>query len=153
MILRDSKHNTSREYERVKDNRIYGDGWIVSLCSKKTKPLRVWTAVGRWENDLIDFTLWDRSEKTGRRLRKKLTWIQTRQVYTDYWKAYESFIPFELHTQTKAETYTVEWYNGQIRHYLARFHRKTYCYSKQIYMVYFSLLLLMYAKIIITTFT
>ena len=34
-------------------------------------------------------------------------------------------IPEEKLKQTKAETYTVESYNGQIRHFLARFRRKT----------------------------
>jgi hypothetical protein len=27
---------------------------------------------------------------------------------TDYWRPYEQFVPKELHTQSKAETYTVE---------------------------------------------
>jgi insertion element IS1 protein InsB len=42
---------------------------------------------------------------------------------------------------TKAETYTVEGMNAQICHYLARFHRKTKCYSKSPRMVILSLYL------------
>ncbi|VAW28279.1 hypothetical protein MNBD_BACTEROID06-458 [hydrothermal vent metagenome] len=30
------------------------------------------------------------------------------QVATDYWKAYENFVPKETHVQSKAETFTVE---------------------------------------------
>ena len=62
---------------------------------------------------------------------------------SDHWKSYEEFIPPQKHLQTKAETYTVEGYNSRIRHYLARFKRKTKCYSKVDYMIVISLNLLM----------
>jgi len=62
---------------------------------------------------------------------------------SDYWKSYEEFIPIEKHLQTKAETYTVEGYNSRIRHYLARFKRKSKCYSKATFMIEISLNLLM----------
>ena len=62
---------------------------------------------------------------------------------SDYWKSYEEFIPAEKHLQTKAETFTVEGYNGRIRHYLARFRRKGKCYSKATFMIEISLNLLM----------
>jgi len=45
--------------------------------------------------------------------------------------------------QSKAETFTVEGYNARIRHYLARFRRKTKCYSKSKNMMDISLKLLM----------
>ncbi len=48
----------------------------------------------------------------------------------DYWKAYNEIVPPEKLLQTKAETYTVESYNALIRHFLARFRRKTKCHSK-----------------------
>jgi len=63
-------------------------------------------------------------------------------VATDYWQAYPAVIPAEIHLQTKAETYTVEGKNAQIRHRLARFKRKTFCYSKSVEMVFLSLKLL-----------
>jgi insertion element IS1 protein InsB len=62
---------------------------------------------------------------------------------SDHWKSYEEFIPPQKHLQTKAETYTVEGYNSLVRHYLARFKRKTKCYSKADYMIVISLNLLM----------
>ena len=62
---------------------------------------------------------------------------------SDYWKSYREFIPAEKHLQTKAETYTVEGYNSRIRHYLARFKRKSKCYSKATFMIEISLNLLM----------
>ena len=62
---------------------------------------------------------------------------------SDYWKSYQEFIPVEKHLQSKAETFTVEGYNSRIRHYLARFKRKTKSYSKADYMMEISLNLLM----------
>lgn len=61
---------------------------------------------------------------------------------TDFWKPYEKIIPPEIHVQSKAETYTVEGYNSIIRHFLARFKRKTKCYSKSMEMLEYSILLL-----------
>jgi len=37
-------------------------------------------------------------------------------VAADYWKSYKEMIPMEQLVQSKAETYTVESYNGIIRH-------------------------------------
>ena len=65
------------------------------------------------------------------------------QVMTDYWEPYEHFIPTEKHIQSKAETYTVEGYNSWFRHFLARFRRKTKCYSKSETMLWYSVMLLM----------
>ena len=62
---------------------------------------------------------------------------------SDYWSPYEKFIPTELHTQSKAETYAVEGYNSLFRHFLARLRRKSKCYSKSQEMLKYSVLLLM----------
>ena len=62
---------------------------------------------------------------------------------TDYWNAYEGFIPPERHIQTKKETYTVEGYNSLFRHFLARLRRRTKCYTKAGYMLILSVKLLM----------
>ena len=61
---------------------------------------------------------------------------------TDNWKAYQQIIPKEQHIISKGETYTVESYNSLLRHYLARFKRKTKCYSKNIDRVKEAILLL-----------
>ena len=64
-------------------------------------------------------------------------------VMTDYWDPSEHFVPPEKHIQSKAETYTVEGYNSLFRHFLARFRRKTKCYSKSETMLRYSVMLLM----------
>lgn len=64
-------------------------------------------------------------------------------IASDYWKSYEEIVPREKHMQSKAETYTVEGYNGLFRHFLARMRRKSKCYSKSMKMLELSVLLLM----------
>lgn len=64
-------------------------------------------------------------------------------IATDYWKAYENFIPPDKHIQSKAETFTVEGYNSLFRHFLARMRRKSKCYSKSETMLKHSIMLLM----------
>ena len=61
---------------------------------------------------------------------------------SDYWKSYKEIVPEELLIQSKKETYTVESYNGIIRHFLARFRRKGKCYSKSEEMMKYSISLL-----------
>jgi insertion element IS1 protein InsB len=49
---------------------------------------------------------------------------------TDYFKIYRDYFPADKHIASKKETYTVESVNSDIRHYIARFRRKTKCTSK-----------------------
>ncbi|KAA6311364.1 hypothetical protein EZS27_037493, partial [termite gut metagenome] len=62
------------------------------------------------------------------------------------WKPRESIIPREKHLQTKAETFTIEWYKSLFRHFLARMRRKTKCYSKNVEMLKLSILLIMHHR-------
>ncbi len=55
--------------------------------------------------------------------------------YSDYWNSYSELIPSETHRESKTQTFTVEGYNSRIRPYLARFKRKTKCYSKKQFML------------------
>ena len=60
-------------------------------------------------------------------------------VSRDDYPVYGNVIPEDLHVQIKAETSAVEALNSRIRHYLAHFRRKTFCYSKAIQMVHATL--------------
>lgn len=71
-----------------------------------------------------------RGKKTGRQLWDKIKDIECTTYFTDYWDAYNDFIPSNKHIMSKKETYTIEGYNSLFRHFIARFHRKTKCYSK-----------------------
>ncbi|MDR1240842.1 MAG: hypothetical protein LBK29_03120 [Oscillospiraceae bacterium] len=50
------------------------------------------------------------------------------------------------HIVGKSHTYTVERANRLLRHYLARFIRRTYCWSKSLEMIENSVLLFMHRK-------
>ena len=80
--------------------------------------------VDRDSKEYIDFVVGDRSTKRGLKLWNKVKEQSTGMVATDYWNSYNKMIAAEKLIQTKAETYTVESYNGQIRHFLAIFCRK-----------------------------
>lgn len=102
----------------------------------------VWIAIDRYGKRFIDFVCGKRDTLTFSKLYKKL---KNRDIWlfcSDYWKSYNELIPCEKHYQSKSQTFTVEGYNSLIRHYLARFKRKTKCYSKSQKMIEYSLKLL-----------
>ena len=80
---------------------------------------------------------------TGTRLWEAIKSPMIAAVMTDYWESYEQFVPSGKHRQSKAKTYTVEGYNSLFQHFLARFRRKTKCYSKSETMLRYSGMLLM----------
>ena len=77
-----------------------------------------------------------------KKLWNKIKNIKIKKYYTYGNFRYKEILPNKKLTQTKSETYTIEGLNNIIRHYLARFHRKTHCYSKNEEMIKLSLLLL-----------
>jgi len=64
-----------------------------------------------------------------------------KKVMSDCWRPYEKFVPKELHTQSKAKTYTVEDCNSLFRHFLARPRRRSKCYSKNMKILKYSVML------------
>ena len=97
---------------------------------KKQRKVWIWTAIDRRTRKLIAFESGSRGKKTLKRLLVKLSKFNIKKFCTDYWKVYKSLIPNEKLIQSKKETYTVESINCNIRHYLARFRRRSRCYSK-----------------------
>ncbi|MDD2338889.1 MAG: IS1 family transposase [Methanosarcina sp.] len=84
-----------------------------------------------------------RGTETGQLIWEKLKQKEIGEVMTDHWKAYTEFLPESIHTLSNAETYTVEGYNGILRHFLARLRRKAKCYTKSLEMLKYSVILLM----------
>ncbi|WP_394261544.1 IS1 family transposase [Moraxella boevrei] len=76
------------------------------------------------------FAYGKRDSKTFKRLYSQLNTHNITLFCSDYWKTYQAIIPSHKHRQSKKETFTIESYNGRIRHYLARFKRKGKCYTK-----------------------
>ena len=83
----------------------------------------------------------DRDVRTGRQLFAKVEGVTCGQYATDYWEAYVDFVPPQRHVRGKRHTQRAESCNARVRHYLARFHRRTKCYSKSAEMVDATLIL------------
>ena len=104
------------------------------------KNIWLWTAVDRATKRLVGFQIGTRETKYFEKLSHKISHIDAKFYASDYWHAYNLIDPAK-HLVGKSHTYTVERMNRLIRHYLARFARKTYCYSKSLQMIKYSLLL------------
>jgi len=78
---------------------------------------------------LVWFHVGDRSSKSFENLCENISHIDARFYATDQYSVYD-IIPRHKRLVGKAHTYTVERMNRLLRHYLARFARKTYCWSK-----------------------
>ena len=68
---------------------------------------------------------------------------------SDHFEVYDKYLIADKHIMTKAETSLVESKNSLLRHYLARFNRKTKRFSKSIDMIRASILLLFNKTILI----
>jgi insertion element IS1 protein InsB len=84
-----------------------------------------------------------RATETGQCLWEGIAHHHVAHVMTDDWQPYQTFLPPDIHTQSKAQTFTAEGYNRLFRHFLARLRRKSKCYSKSLDMLLYSVLLLM----------
>ena len=63
---------------------------------------------------------------------------------TDGWPVYPMFIPDKDQILCKTYMTRVEGENTRLRHYLARLHRKTLCYSKSVEMLKYSIRLVIH---------
>ena len=70
---------------------------------------------------------------------------------TDGYEGYASYKLAYKHCVTKAETSLVESKNSLIRHYLARFNRRTKRYSKAFDMIFNSLFILFHKSLLLTS--
>lgn len=111
--------------------------------SKKTK-YGARSAVNHFTQGILAWVLGDRSAETFQPLWKIVQTWQSYFYVTDGYKVYPSFI--EDGDQIVSKTYMtrVENENTRLRHYLARLHRKTLCYSKTEEMLRHSIRLLLY---------
>jgi insertion element IS1 protein InsB len=95
------------------------------------------------------FKLWspiygDRSSETFKKLWEKIKNWNCYFWITDGYKVYPKFIDDGDQIINKTYMTRVEGENSRLRHYLARLHRKTFCYSKSEEMLFLSIKLLIY---------
>jgi len=120
----------------------------VAFYSKKKKRCWVWIAFDRNRGCPIAFECGSREDATGQKLWNKVADIKCSWYATDHWLSYETFLNPWRHLKGKRFTHVIESFNATVRHYLARFHRKTHCYSKSKEMLELSLLLFFFKKYI-----
>jgi IS1 family transposase len=88
--------------------------------------------------------LGDHSAETFKPLWEFVSSWQCYFYVTDGWKVYPQFIDSGDHIVSKTYMTRVEGENTRLRHYLARLHRKTLCYSKSVEMLKYSIQLLLH---------
>ena len=113
------------------------------MQATKKNVLWLWTAIDEKGKEWMGFELGPRDAHTGLKLWKRLE-HRTKQasVATDYWEAYKEFVPPQQPTHGPGTTSMAECFNARLRHYLARLHRKTKCYSISMSMLLLSIKLL-----------
>lgn len=100
--------------------------------------------VNHWKPGIILWTLGDRSSSSFQILWSTIKCWRSFWYVTDGWKVYPGFIASEDHLVCKTYMTRVEGENTRLRHYLARLHRKTLCYSKSLEMLSHSIRLLLH---------
>ncbi|MCB1076000.1 MAG: IS1 family transposase [Simkania sp.] len=99
----------------------------------------MWIAYDRDRGQGCAFWLGSRDREACSQLFKQLNCFEVLYFCTDDYPAYREVLPKDKHVITKSETCAIEGFNLRVRHYLARFHRRTFCYSKALHMVYATL--------------
>ncbi len=110
---------------------------------KKNK-IWLWTAVDHFKQGILGWVLGDHSGETFAPLWELVSLWQCYFYVTDGWKVYPNFIPDGDQIISKIYMTRVEGENTRLRHYLARLHRKTLCYSKSEKMFRYSIKLLIH---------
>ena len=111
--------------------------------------IKNWLGVGvdKRGRAVPDFVVGGRGESTGRKLYERLKEHKPSIYYTDDWRAYTAVWPASRQGASKGEMYTGESVNSLIRQYLARFHRRTRCFSRLVEMMVYSLELFFFLKV------
>ncbi|MBD1846723.1 IS1 family transposase [Cyanobacteria bacterium FACHB-63] len=111
--------------------------------AKKTK-FWLWTVVDHFRAGSLGWVLGDHSAKTFEPLWAIVGAWQCYFYVTDGWSVYPGFMPAGDQIVSKTYRTRVESENTRLRHYLARLHRKTLCYSKSEEMLRHSIRLLLH---------
>ena len=114
------------------------------LSSVKKNKKWIWTAVNKRHSGILAWVLGDRSAKTFAKLWRIIKCWKSYSYVTDGYPVYPCFIDDEDHIISKTYMTRVEGENTRLRHYLARLHRRTLCYSKSEEMLKLSIKLLLH---------
>jgi insertion element IS1 protein InsB len=110
----------------------------VAFSSKKTRKLWLWRAYDPIAGRTIAWVLGGRDDATCQKLLDKIG-IAGKTFVTDDWEGFRRLIPQAQLFTGKHLTFPIERDNSNIRHFLARFRRRTKVVSKTEEMVDLSL--------------
>ena len=110
----------------------------MAFSRKKTRKLWIWRAYDPVTRRTIAWVLGGRDDKTLRRLLDKVG-VGGKTFVTDDWEGFHRVIPEDQLFTGKDLTFPIEQDNSDIRHFLARFRRRTKVVSKTAEMVDLSL--------------
>ena len=117
---------------------------LQTFVGNKKNKVWVWTVVNHWKPGILLWTVGDRSSTSFQIIWSIIRCWHSFWYVTDGWKVYPGFIEPEDHLVCKTYMTRVEGENTRLRHYLARLHRKTLCYSKSLKMLRYSIRLLLH---------
>jgi insertion element IS1 protein InsB len=115
----------------------------VAFSEKKTEKLWLWRAYDPVKRQTVAWVLGQRNDATCQRLLDKIG-VQGKTFLADDWEGFHRLIPEDQLYTGKDLTFSIEQDNSNIRHYLARFRRRTKVVSKIEKMVDLSLRLYHY---------
>ncbi|HPF59840.1 MAG TPA: IS1 family transposase [Candidatus Competibacteraceae bacterium] len=111
----------------------------MAFSRKKTQKRWLWRAFDPVEWRTLAWVLGGRDDATLRKLIDKIGGLKDRIFLTDDWEGYHRVIPEEQLFTGKDLTFGIESDHANIRHFLARFRRRTKVVSKKQEMVDLSL--------------
>jgi IS1 family transposase/transposase-like protein len=112
---------------RIKDLEL-DELW--SFIGHKKHQCWLWLARNRRTGRIAAFELGRRTDRSCRRLIKKLARSQVQHFYTDDWKSYGKCLNPEQHHIGKSGTQGTERCNLNFRTHLKRLQRRTICFSR-----------------------
>jgi insertion element IS1 protein InsB len=117
---------------------------LQTFVGHKKNKIWIWTVVNHWQPGILIWKIGDRSSETFQHLWLVIKCWNSFWYVSDGYPVYPIFIQPEDHLVSKTYMTRVEGENTRLRHYLARLHRKTLCYSKSLEMLKYSIRLLLH---------
>lgn len=117
---------------------------LQTFVGNKRNKIWIWTAVNHKQPGILAWVIGESSRATFKYLWNLVHCWQCYFYVTDGWSVYPMFIEEQDHIVSKIYMTRVEGENTRLRHYLARLHRSSLCYSKSIEMLKCSIRLLLH---------
>lgn len=117
---------------------------LETFVGTKQNKLWIWTVVAHFQPGILGWVVGDHSAETFRPLWEMVAFWRCYFWVSDGNPVYPGFIPAGDQIVSKTYMTRVEGENTRLRHYLARLHRQTLCYSKSVEMLKHSIRLLIH---------